>query len=295
MWSWGKFSITWGSAALLVLALIAGAGEVLPLVILSALCHELGHLTALRLVGAKVEQIRLTAFGAEIRADTRYLSYGREIFCTLAGPAINLILAVVLARAAGDYLLAGANLFLGVFNLLPLPSLDGGRALYLAVSWFTDPLPLFTDPTWARVTVIVVNLWIGIPFTIMQITGILQNIPADQYEAARIDGANWWQTFTRITMPYLVFVLTPYLITTFTGNVNNFNVIYLLSGGNPTAVGDTAGSTDLLITWLYKLTVDRGDYNLGGVIGIFTFVVLAIVSLITYRSSGSYKNEGGFR
>lgn len=161
--------------------------------------------------------------------------------------------------------------------------------------WITDPLPFFTDSTWARVTVIVVNLWIGIPFTIMQITGILQNIPADQYEAARIDGANWWQTFTRITMPYLVFVLTPYLITTFTGNVNNFNVIYLLSGGNPTAVGDTAGSTDLLITWLYKLTVDRGDYNLGGVIGIFTFVVLAIVSLITYRSSGSYKNEGGFR
>ena len=161
--------------------------------------------------------------------------------------------------------------------------------------WITDPLPFFTDPTWARVTVIVVNLWIGIPFTIMQNTGILQNIPADQNEAARIDGANWWQTFTRITMPYLVFVLTPYLITTFTGNVNNFNVIYLLSGGNPTAVGDTAGSTDLLITWLYKLTVDRGDYNLGGVIGIFTFVVLAIVSLITYRSSGSYKNEGGFR
>lgn len=140
MWSWGKISVTWGSAALLALALIAGAGEVLPLVILSALCHELGHLTALRLVGAKVEQIRLTAFGAEIRADTRYLSYGREIFCTLAGPAVNLILAVVLARAAGDYLLAGANLFLGVFNLLPLPSLDGGRALYLAVSWFTDPL-----------------------------------------------------------------------------------------------------------------------------------------------------------
>lgn len=161
--------------------------------------------------------------------------------------------------------------------------------------WINEPLPFFTDPTWARVTVIVVNLWIGIPFTIMQITGILQNIPADQYEAAKIDGANWWQTFTRITMPYLVFVLTPYLITTFTGNVNNFNVIYLLSGGNPTAVGDTAGSTDLLITWLYKLTVDQGDYNLGGVIGIFTFVVLAIVSLITYRSSGSYKNEGGFR
>lgn len=167
--------------------------------------------------------------------------------------------------------------------------------LLMSWGWVDSPLPFFTDTMWARVTVIVVNLWIGIPFTIMQITGILQNIPAEQYEAATIDGANWWQTFTRITMPYLVFVLTPYLITTFTGNVNNFNVIYLLSGGNPTPVGDTAGKTDLLITWLYKLTVDRGDYNLGAVIGIFTFVTLAVVSLITYRSSASYKNEGGFR
>ncbi len=161
--------------------------------------------------------------------------------------------------------------------------------------WISGPLPFFTDATWARVTVIIVNLWIGIPFTIMQITGILQNLPAEQYEAARLDGANWWQTFTQITMPYLIFVLTPYLITTFTGNVNNFNVIYLLSGGNPTPVGDTAGQTDLLITWLYKLTVDRGDYNLGAVIGIFTFITLAVVSLITYRNSASYKDEGGFR
>lgn len=167
--------------------------------------------------------------------------------------------------------------------------------LLIEWGWIDQALPFFTDTTWARVTVIVVNLWIGIPFTIMQITGILQNIPAGQYEAARLDGANWWQAFTQITMPYLVFVLTPYLITTFTGNVNNFNVIYLLSGGNPTPVGDTAGKTDLLITWLYKLTVDRGDYNLGAVIGIFTFITLAVVSLITYRSSASYKDEGGFR
>ena len=140
MWSWGKFSVTWGALGLLALALLAGAGEVLPVVLLSALCHELGHLTALALVKAKIERVRLTAFGAEIRADTRYLPYGREILCTLAGPAVNLILAVVLARVAGEYLLAGANLFLGVFNLLPLPSLDGGRALHLAISWAADPL-----------------------------------------------------------------------------------------------------------------------------------------------------------
>ena len=161
--------------------------------------------------------------------------------------------------------------------------------------WIDGPLPFFTNATWARVTVIIINLWVGIPYTIMQITGILQNIPADQYEAAKIDGANWWQIFTKITMPYIIFVLTPYLITTFTGNVNNFNVIYLLSSGDPTPLGDSAGSTDLLITWLYKLTVDKQDYNLGAVIGIMTFIVLAVVSLITYRNSGSYKNEEAFR
>lgn len=161
--------------------------------------------------------------------------------------------------------------------------------------WINEALPFFSNATWARVTVIVINLWIGIPYTIMQITGILQNIPADLYEAAKIDGANWWQIFTKITMPYIIFVLTPYLITTFTGNVNNFNVIYLLTAGEPTPVGDSAGKTDLLITWLYKLTVDKNDYNLGAVIGIMTFIVLAVVSLITYRNSGSYKNEEAFR
>ncbi len=158
-----------------------------------------------------------------------------------------------------------------------------------------SPLPFWTDATWARVTVIVINLWVGIPFTLLQVTGILQNIPSELYEAAKVDGAGPVRTFTSITLPYMFFVTTPYLITTFMGNINNFNVIYLLSGGNPTPVGATAGKTDLLVTWLYKLTVDHQYYNLGAVIGIMTFVILATVSLITYRRTGSYKNEEGFQ
>ena len=128
----------------------------------------------------------------------------------------------------------------------------------------------------------------------LQVTGILQNIPAELYESAKVDGANAVTIFFKITLPYMLFVTTPYLITTFMGNINNFNVIYLLSGGNPTPVGMTAGKTDLLVTWLYKLTVDRQYYNWGAVIGILTFVVLAIVSLVTYRNSNSYKDEEGF-
>ena len=156
-------------------------------------------------------------------------------------------------------------------------------------------LPFFTDPTWARVTVIVINIWVGVPYTLLQLTGVLQNIPAELYEAARVDGANPIQIFFKITMPYMLFVTTPYLIATFTGNVNKFNVIYLLSGGDPvTNLSSTAGSTDLLVTWLYKLTIDKQYYNIGAVIGILTFIILAVGALITYRNSKSYKDEEGF-
>ncbi len=167
--------------------------------------------------------------------------------------------------------------------------------MLLNAGWISDKLPFLTNATWARVLVIVINLWVGIPYTVMQVTGILQNIPSEQYEAARIDGANTVQIFFNITLPYMIFVMTPYLITQFTGNINNFNVIYLLTRGEPVSVGNSAGATDLLVTWLYKLSVDQQKYNLGAVIGIFTFVVLSVVSLVTYRSSGSYKDEEGFK
>lgn len=156
-------------------------------------------------------------------------------------------------------------------------------------------LPFFTNPTWARVTVIVINVWVGVPYTLLQLTGVLQNIPEDLYEAARVDGANAVQSFFKITLPYMIYVTTPYLIATFTGNVNNFNVIYLLSGGDPvTNLASTAGKTDLLVTWLYKLTIDKQYYNIGAVIGILTFIILAVGALFTYRNSKSYKDEEAF-
>ena len=99
----------------------------------------------------------------------------------------------------------------------------------------------------------------------------------------------------KITMPYMLFVTTPYLITTFTANVNNFNIVYLLTKGDPVLAGHTAGKTDLLVTWLYKMTVDYQYYNLGAVIGIMTFVFLALGSLLVYRRTKSYKDEEGFQ
>ena len=124
--------------------------------------------------------------------------------------------------------------------------------------------------------------------------GGIEGVPAGQREAGQVLGMTKHQIFFKITLPYIMFIMGPYIITQFTGNINNFNVIYLLSAGKPTPVGDSAGKTDLLVTWLYKLTIDNQEYNIGAVIGILTFVVLSIVALVTYRNTKSYKDEEGF-
>ena len=167
---------------------------------------------------------------------------------------------------------------------------------YAGIIGKTGSVPFFTDPTIAKIVIICINIWIGVPYTMLSTTGILQNIPGELYEAAKIDGASAPIIFRKITLPYMLFVMTPNLITSFTGNINNFNVIYLLTGGGPDSLEYYyAGRTDLLVTWLYKLTITQKDYNLGAVIGIMTFIILAVVSLITYRNTGSYKDEGAFQ
>ncbi|MEE3449495.1 MAG: sugar ABC transporter permease [Acutalibacteraceae bacterium] len=148
----------------------------------------------------------------------------------------------------------------------------------------------------ARITVIVINMWIGVPYTILQTTGILMNIPEDLYESARIDGATPVVQFFEITLPYMLFVTTPYLIQSFVGNINNFNVIYLLTKGAPNKDANLyqAGQTDILVTWLFKLTLDNNDYNTAAAVGILVFIVCATLSLITFNLSKSSRNEEEF-
>ncbi|MGX7150106.1 carbohydrate ABC transporter permease [Enterococcus ureasiticus] len=156
-----------------------------------------------------------------------------------------------------------------------------------------QPIPFLTDALLAKVTVIFVNMWVGIPVTMLVATGIITNLPTDQIEAAEIDGANKFQVFRNITFPQILFVMAPSLIQQFIGNINNFNVIFLLTGGQPANSNfHSAGETDLLVTWLYKLTVTAADYNLASVIGIIIFVLSAVFSLFAYTRSSSFKTEG---
>ena len=157
----------------------------------------------------------------------------------------------------------------------------------------------------SRVLVIVINIWIGIPYVMLMATGILMNIPTDLYESAKIDGASGYQQFTKITLPYMLFVTGPYLLTNFVGNLNNFNVIFLLTGGGdpmkgmniPSLEGLIPGQTDLLITWLFKLSTGSGAgarYYLASALGILIFLVVAVLSLIIYNIIPSTKNEEDF-
>lgn len=167
-----------------------------------------------------------------------------------------------------------------------------------------NQLSLWQNPVSARILVILINMWVGIPYIMLIATGILMNIPKDLYESARIDGANTVQQYTKITLPYMLFVTGPFLLTNFVTNLNNFNVIYLLTNNNPlinTEIGFAGGTsvthTDLLITWLYKMTLGSAEsrYYSASVIGILVFAVVAILSLIIYNVIPSTRNEEDYK
>ncbi|HIT90404.1 MAG TPA: sugar ABC transporter permease, partial [Candidatus Merdenecus merdavium] len=167
--------------------------------------------------------------------------------------------------------------------------------LLMNLGWIQSPIPFLTNSFLAKGMVIIINMWIGVPVYMLISTGIIMNLPQDQIEAAKIDGATAVQVFQRITLPQIIFVMTPNLIQQFIGNINNFNVIYLLTEGGPANSNFYgAGSTDLLVTWLYKLTVEKADYNLASVIGILTFLLSSIFSLLVYTKSKAFKSEGEY-
>ena len=217
------------------------------------------------------------------RKDVKFKKFWRTIFIlTIAIPQFItfLILRNMLTQSGPLNTMFGTKidfLQMGSGQLTGIAAQDAGRI------WL------------ARATVLIINLYVGIPYTMLMTSGILMNIPADLYEAATIDGANKWQMFRKITLPYIIFVTTPYLISSFIGNITSFNTIFLTTGGGPNVEGSIAGKTDLLVTWLYKMTIDEAIYNAGSIIGILTFLITASITLIAYRNSKAYKEEDTFQ
>ncbi|MFD2044897.1 ABC transporter permease subunit [Ornithinibacillus salinisoli] len=161
------------------------------------------------------------------------------------------------------------------------------------LSTFEIMIPWLSDPFWAKIALIMIQTWLGFPFVFALFTGVLQSVPADMYEAADVDGGSRWQKLRHITVPHVLFATAPLLIMQYAGNFNNFNIIYLFNEGNPAVRGQNAGGTDILISWVYKLTFQTNNYNMAAAITIIMGVLVMGFAFYQFRKTAAFKEEGG--
>ena len=175
-------------------------------------------------------------------------------------------------------------IFAGMFNdtfgainnsILPLLGLDG--------------IPWLTDANWTRLALLMIQSWLGFPYIFIVTTGVLQSIPEELYEAATIDGATSVQKFKTITLPLVLYSIAPIIITQYTFNFNNFNIIYLFNAGGPAVPNSTAGGTDILVSWIYKLTMQSGQYALAAALTLLLSVFVIGIAIWQFKRTKSFK------
>lgn len=217
------------------------------------------------------------------------------------------ILGMVLAIVLNDERMGGRRIY-RTFMLLPYAFPSFMTAFLFAglmnarYGFFNEMLgmsiPWLTDPTMAKVSVILVNLWMGFPYMFLIVTGALQSVPGDIIEAAKIDGASTFQVWRNVTLPQLMIALTPLLISSFAFNFNNFNLIYMLNRGGPSMADASVpvGHTDILISMVYKIAGLTGEalpnYGLAAAMSLVIFLIVGSVSLYSFRKSNAFEGLG---
>lgn len=156
-------------------------------------------------------------------------------------------------------------------------------------------VPWLQDPMWAKVALVILNLWLGFPYMMIICLGALQSINNEMYEAAVVDGASTWQQFYHITMPLLMVSVAPLLVASFSFNFNNFSVIYLLTRGRPPIVNaqTPAGHTDILISYTYRLAFESGrgvDYGLASAVTLIIFLITGVITFLNFRFTGALED-----
>lgn len=235
------------------------------------------------------------------------------VIWTLAATTLQLIIGIFTAIVMNQPFIKGKRFF-GVILLLPWavpafitiltfsnmfnPSI--GAINEQVIPFINSIVPFLeipalswkTDPFWTKAAIIMIQGWLGYPYIYVLVTGILQSIPDDWYEAASIDGGTALQKFRYITLPHIFAVAAPIFVTQYTGNFNNFNMIYLFNEGGPGSVGSGAGSTDILISWIYKLTTGQSpQYNVAAAVTIIISIVVITISMIIFSRSRAFQME----
>lgn len=153
-----------------------------------------------------------------------------------------------------------------------------------------NSIPFLSDPVMAKITALAVNLWMGYPVFMVMILGVLANQDQGLVDAAAVDGANRLQIFLRIKFPLLMYATAPLLVMNFAGNFNGFGAVYFLTEGGPVNSSyQFAGETDILITWIYKLTLNQQMYSMAAVMNLLIFLFIGAVSFWNFRRTVAFK------
>jgi len=168
----------------------------------------------------------------------------------------------------------------------------GGINQMLSFLGFSEGIPWMTDVFWARTGIIIVNVWLGFPFMMNVCLGGLQSISPTLYEVADVEGASKWKAFRNITLPLTLKVSIPLVVSSFAANFNNFGNIYMITQGGPAQVNSQfAGSTDILASMVYKMTIWSNRYDLSATLSIFIFIIVGTLTFINLRMSGAFKEQ----
>ncbi len=237
--------------------------------------------------------------------------FGWTVIWTVCATTLQIVIGIATAVIANQNFIKGKRFF-GVIFLLPwaIPAFvsimsfsnifnDSAGAINVQVIglWNTlvpfahiAPIHWMTDTFWTKVAIIMIQGWLGFPYIYVMITGILQAIPEDLYEAATLDGASVMQKFNRITLPTIFAIAAPIFVTQYTFNFNNFSMIYLFNQGGPGDVGANAGGTDILISWIYKLTTGTSpQYSLAAAVTLIISVLVIGISLIVFKKTHAFE------
>ena len=245
-----------------------------------------------------------SAFGAVL---------GWTIIWALAASTVQIVIGIFTAIIANQPFIKGKRIF-GVIFLLPW-AVPAFITILTFSNMFNDSIgaintqvipllgkllpflnghliPWKTDPTWTKIALIMMQGWLGFPYIYVLTLGILQSIPNDLYEAAYIDGANAWQKFRSITFPMILAVAAPTLISQYTFNFNNFSIMYLFNDGGPGTVGGGAGSTDILISWIYRLTTGAApQYSMAAAVTLIISLIVISISMIAFKKLHAFDME----
>ncbi len=253
-----------------------------------------------------IANYKLIALGQGIAGSAFWLILGWTLIWTLGATTLAISIGFILSLLVNQERLKGKKFFRTIF-LLPwaVPAFITIMFFSIMVS-STGPITqiikavtgqvinIKNSSTLTRIFLIFLQGWLGSAYIFLLSTGVLQGIPSDLYEAAEIDGATSWQKTMRITVPLILFQTAPLLVGQYTFNFNNFSIIFLFNQGgpfNPSLYGNLAGSTDILISYIYKLTIQNQYQGIGAAITIVISVVLMFVAWLGYRNTKAFKEE----